>query len=228
MPMPRLDYVSLLSKFGMVEYGLTDPDVDPSFRIASIYNLPWWASEDAGKRAKLAGDTLMRAEGYEAQAAVDALRDIADPSTVRYLADYLSSNTDNPDARKATILALVQKNTAAGWTAIEDAAKGDSDAGVKEAAQSALNQKNVPVAGVLITQVLPEYQAALAGIKVGDILTDYNGDRVKTMAELTAAKAKVAEGQTVQIVVRRGENNLTLTLGSGMIGINGVNVAPKE
>jgi hypothetical protein len=228
MGMNMQDYVSLISKFGMLEYGLTDPDVDPSFRISSIYSLPWWANEDAGKRAKLAGDTLMRAEGYEAQAAVDALKDIADPSTARYLADYLTSNTDNADARKAAILALAQKNSDAGWAAIEDAAQSDPDAGVKEAAQSALNQKNVPIAGVLITQVLAEYQAALAGIKVGDILTHYNGDRIKTMAELTAAKAKVAEGQSVQIVVRRGEKDETLTLGSGMIGINGVNVAPKE
>jgi hypothetical protein len=228
MGMTMQDYVSLVSKFGMVEYGLTDPDVDPSFRVSSLYGLPWWANEDSGKRAKLAGDALMRAEGYEAQAAIEALRDIPDDSTPRYLADYLSSNTDNADARKAAVLALAQKNTAAGWAAIEDAAANDPDPGVKEAAQSALNQKNVPIAGVLITQVLAEYQAALAGIKVGDILTHYNGDRIKTMAELTAAKAKVAEGQSVQIVVRRGEKDETLTLGSGMIGINGVNVAPKE
>jgi hypothetical protein len=228
MDMTMQEYISLITKFDLLEYGLTTPDGNPNFRINALYGLPWWANEDAGKRAQLAGDALGKAQGYEAQAAIDALNNIPDPSSARYLADYLSSNTDNADARKAAVMALVQKNTPAGWAAIEDAAANDPDPGVKEAAQSALNQKDVPIAGVLITQVLAEYQAALAGIKVGDILTHYNGDRIKTMAELTAAKGKVAEGQSVQIVVRRGDKDETLTLGSGMIGINGVNVAPKE
>ncbi|MCA8915797.1 MAG: PDZ domain-containing protein [Planctomycetes bacterium] len=221
------DYVSLVSNFGLVEYGLTNPDVGSDFRIASIYNLPWWSNESASKRAQLAGDALSKAKGYEAQAAVDALKDIADPSTARYLADYLKSNTDNPEARKAAILALATKNTDEGWAAVEFAAENDSDPDVKEAAQSALNQKDVPVAGVLITQVIEKYQAALAGIKVGDIMTEYNGVRIKTLEDINTAKKDVPDGKTVQVIVRRGDKDVTLTLGSGMIGINGVAVAPK-
>ena len=221
------DYVSLINNFGIVEYGLTDPDVGSDFRIASIYNLPWWSNESASKRAQLAGDALSKAKGYEAQAAVDALKDIADPSTARYLADYVRSNADNPDARKAAILALAMKNTDEGWAAVQFAAENDADPGVKEAAQSAMNQKDVPVAGVLITQVIAEYQAALAGIKVGDIMTHYNGVRVKKLEDVNNAKKDVAEGATVQVIVRRGDKDVTLTLGSGMIGINGVAVAPK-
>ncbi|MCB9932066.1 MAG: HEAT repeat domain-containing protein [Planctomycetes bacterium] len=222
------EYTSLITTFGMVEYGLTNPEVDPGYRIASLYNLPWWNSEDAGKRAELAGNALSKAQGYEAQAAIEALRDIADPSTARYLADYVTSNSDNPEARKAAVMALARKDSPAGWAAIEDAAANDPDPGVKEAAQAALNQKNVPVAGVLITQVIAEYQAALAGIKVGDILTHYNGVRVKTLEDINKAKQDVPAGQSVQVVLRRGEGDVTLTLGSGMIGINGVAVAPKE
>jgi hypothetical protein len=228
MGMTMQEYISLITKFDLLEYGLTAADGNPAFRINALYGLPWWANEDAGKRAKLAGDVLGKSQGYEAQAAIEALREIPDPSSARYLSDYLSSNTDNAPARKAAIMALAQKDTAAGWAAIEDAAANDPDTGVKEAAQAALLQKNVTVAGVLITQVLPEYQAALAGIKVGDILTHYNGDRIKTMAELTTAKGKVTEGQAVQVIVHRGSDDVTLTLGSGMIGINGINVAPKD
>ncbi|MCB9895611.1 MAG: PDZ domain-containing protein [Planctomycetes bacterium] len=221
------DYVSLITNFGIVEYGLTNPDVGADFRIASIYNLPWWSNESASKRAQLAGDALAKASGYEAQAAVDALKDIADPSTARYLADYVKSNTDNPDARRAAILALALKNTDEGWAAVQFAAENDSDPGVKEAAQSALNQKDVPVAGVLITQVIDEYQAALAGIKVGDILTHYNGVRIKTLEDVNKAKKDVGAGQSVQVILRRGDKDVTLTLGAGMIGINGVAVTPK-
>ena len=222
------EYVSLISDFGLIEHGLTDPDVESDFRISSIYGLPWWSSQDASKRAELAGNILGKAEGYEAQAAVDALKDIADPSTARYLGDYVTSNTDNPDARRAAIMALAQKNTDYGWAAIADAAENDPDPGVKEAAQAALNQKDPPVAGVLITQVLPEYQAALAGIKVGDIMTHYNGVPVKSLTDLNNAKKNVGEGEAVQVIMRRGDANVTLTLGSGMIGINGVSVAPKN
>lgn len=222
------EYTSLVTTFGMVEYGLTNPDVDPAYRIASLYNLPWWNGEDAGKRAELAGNALSKAQGYEAQAAIEALRDIADPSTARYLADYVTSNSDNPEARKAAVMALARKDSPAGWAAIEDAAANDPDPRVKEAAQAALNQKNVPVAGVLITQVIAEYQAALAGIKVGDILTHYNGVRVKTLEDINKAKQDVPAGQSVQVVLRRGEGDVTLTLGAGMIGINGVAVAPKD
>lgn len=222
------EYTSLITNFGLVEHGLTDPNVDADFRISSIYALPWWSSEDTSKRAELAGNILGQAQGYEAQAAVDALKDIADPSTARYLGDYVTSNTDNPDARRAAIMALAQKNTDYGWAAIKDAAENDPDPSVKAAAQSALNQQDPPVAGVLITQVLPEYQAALAGIKVGDIMTHYNGVRVKALNDINVAKQAVPEGQAVEIIVRRGEGDVTLTLGSGMIGINGVAVTPEN
>jgi hypothetical protein len=228
MGMTMQEYISLVTRYDLLEYGLTKADGNPNFRINALYGLPWWANEDAGKRAKLAGDTLGRARGYEAQAAIDALRNIPDASSARYLVDFLVSNTDTPKARIDAINALAAKDTEAGWAAIKDAAENDPDPDVKSAAQTALLQKNVPIAGVLITQVLPEYQAALAGIKVGDILTHYNSERIKTMAELTSAKTKVTEGQAVQVIVHRAGEDVTLTLGSGMIGINGINVAPKE
>ena len=228
MGMSFQDYVSLINKFGLIEHGLTDPGVDPAFRIASIYGLPWWTGEDPTKRTKLAGDTLLRAEGYEARAAIEALRDINDPATSRYLSDYLTANSDNPDARVLAVGVLATKNTSDGWAAIKDAAENDPDDKVKAAAQQALAQQNVTVAGLLINFVGPDSQAALAGIKVGDIMTHYNGVRVKTIADINNAKSGVEADQSVQVVVRRGDSDVTLTLGPGQIGINGVAVAPKD
>ena len=222
------EYVSLISNFGLIEYGLTNPDVDSSFRIAGIYGLPWWSNEDSAKRAELAGNALLRGSGYESVAAVEALKDINDPSSARYLADYVTSNSDNPAARKAAVMVLAQKNTEVAWAAIKDAAESDPDEGVKQAAQGAMQLKDPAVAGVLINFVADESQAALAGIKLGDIMTHYNGVRIKTLNDINTAKADVEPGQNVQVVVHREGKDVTLTLGPGQIGINGVAVTPKE
>lgn len=222
------EYVSLISNFGLIEYGLTNPDVDSSFRIAGIYGLPWWSNEDSAKRAELAGNALLRGSGYESVAAVEALKDINDPSSARYLADYVTSNSDNPAARKAAVMVLAQKNTEVAWAAIKDAAESDPDESVKQAAQGAMQLKDPAVAGVLINFVADESQAALAGIKLGDIMTHYNGVRIKTLNDINTAKADVEPGQNVQVVVHREGKDVTLTLGPGQIGINGVAVTPKE
>lgn len=222
------EYVSLVSNFGMIEYGLTSPEAPEDFRIAGIYGLPWWSSEDPAKRARLAGDVLLNSDGYEARAAIEALRDINDPATTRYIGDYLLANTDNPDARREAVRVLAQKDDGDAWAAIEDVAENDPDPDVKAAAQQALAMKDPPVAGVLITAVIENYQAALAGIKVGDIMTHYNGMRVKTLSDVNRAKGDVSEGETVDVIVHREGSNVTLKVGSGMIGINGVAVTPKE
>ena len=61
------EYASLINNFGIIEYGLTNPDVDSSFRIASIYGLPWWSNEDSSKRAELAGKGLPDEAGRRQQ-----------------------------------------------------------------------------------------------------------------------------------------------------------------
>ena len=228
MNMP--DYVSLITEFEMIRKGLTDPDVDSSFRIASLYGLPWWGSEDAAERARLAGELLLQGEGggYQAKVAAEALKDIQDPSAVRYLTDFLAKDTKNDDARIAALQALIAKNDDQGWAAIEVAARDDPSERVRQTAAQALAQRSVGVAGVLITWVGKESQAVLAGIRTGDILTHYNGVRIKTISAINEAKKAVGPEESVKVVLVRGEKTLTITLGPGMIGINGVAVAPKN
>jgi membrane-associated protease RseP (regulator of RpoE activity) len=218
----------MISQWGLVEKGLTDPESGGDFRIYSIYATPWWSSEDSGKRARLVGGVLLNSSGYESRAAAEALRDINDPTTVQYLADYVAQNRDNPEGRKFAITILAGKDTDAAWAAIADAAQHDNDESVRKHAQDQLDGRNVAVAGVRITSVGAESQGALAGIKVGDILTHYNETRVKTIQDIITARDAVGEGESVKVVVRRGAQDLTLTLGPGQIGINGVAVAPKE
>lgn len=228
MDMNMQEFVSLIGNFGLIEHGLTDQDVDPAFRINSIYALPWWNGEAPGKRARLAGDVLSRGEGYELEAAVGALRDINDPTTARYLSDFLLQDSSNPGARSLAVTVLAAKNTPGGWATIEDIAESDPDESVRQAARQALAQRDAEVAGILITQVIEDYQAALAGIKLGDILTHYNGVRVKSLSDVNNAKGEVEPGQSVEVIVRRGGEDVTLTVGEGTIGINGVSVTPKD
>lgn len=222
------EYTSLISSYGLLQKGLTDPAVDGAFRIASLYSVPWWTSENGAERAKLVGDVLAGAKGYEANVAIEALRDIQDPATVRYLTEYLSRNTDDAPARMGAVTALQQKNTPESWSAIELTAKNDPDEKVRRHAQAALAARDVAVEGVLITWVGENSQGSLAGIKVNDIMTHYNGTRVKTLEDINRAKQGVAPDQTVTVIVNRAGEELSLQLGPGTIGINGQAVAPRK
>jgi len=222
------EYTSLISSYGLLQKGLTDPNVDGAFRIASLYSVPWWTSENGAERAKMVGDLLQTTKGYESGVAIEALRDIQDPSSVRYLTEYLSRNTDDAPARISAVTALQQKNTTESWAAIEHAAKNDPDEKVRRHAQAALAAKNVAVEGVLITWVGENSQGSLAGIKVNDIMTHYNGTRIKTLEDINRAKQSVAPDQTVTVIVNRAGEDISLQLGPGTIGINGQAVSPGK
>lgn len=221
------EYVSLINNFELIKYGVTDSKVSDAFKINSLYGLPWWTSEPSASRAKLAGDALLNSTGYTSQAAIEALRDIPDPGTVRYLSDYLGKNADNAEARKSAIRVLAQKNTPEGWAAIEKAAASDSDEGVRQAAKQAQLTRNPKATGVMITWVDPNGQGAVAGIRVGDIMTSYNGRPVKVLGDINEAKKTVLEGESAPVRIVRGDETLELTLASGQIGINGVAVTAK-
>jgi hypothetical protein len=220
------EYVSLISNFELIKYGITDGK-NEGFKINALYGLEWRANEPAAERAKLAGDALLNSQGYTAQAAIQALSGIPDPSSTRYLSDYLSKNADNPDARKTAIQVLAQKNTPEGWAAIDKAAASDSDESVREAARQASLVRNPKATGVMITWVDANGQGALAGIKVGDIMTSYNGKVIRQLSDINEAKKSVAAGESAPVKIVRGEATLELTLAPGQIGINGVAVTAK-
>ncbi|KAA0213184.1 hypothetical protein EDM80_08490 [bacterium] len=221
------EYVSLISNFELVKYGVTDPKVNEAFRINSLYGLPWWTGEPTSQRAKLAGDALLNSSGYTSVAAIEALKDIPDPASVRYLSDYLGKNADNADGRRQAITVLAQKNTPEAWAAIEKAAASDRDERVREAARQAQLTRDPKATGVMITWVDANGQGALAGIRVGDIMVSYNGRATKTLGDVNEAKKTVAEGASAPVKIVRGEETLELTLAPGQIGINGVSVTAK-
>src|SRR5205085_4966609 len=70
-------------------------------------------------------------------------------------------------------------------------------------------------AGARVTQVVAGSPAAKAGLKVGDVITTFDGKPVASADVLTAAVSNAKSGQTVTITIRRGgaTKHLTATLG---------------
>lgn len=69
--------------------------------------------------------------------------------------------------------------------------------------------------GARITTVRAGSPAAKAGLKVGDVITSYDGKAVRSADQLTAAVSESKVGQTVTVTVRRGgaTKHLSVTLG---------------
>ncbi|HJQ50095.1 MAG TPA: trypsin-like peptidase domain-containing protein [Gaiellaceae bacterium] len=69
--------------------------------------------------------------------------------------------------------------------------------------------------GAKITTIVKGSPAAKAGLKVGDVVTAFNGKAINSADDLTAAVFQAKSGQTVSVTVRRdGETkHLSITLG---------------
>ena len=73
-------------------------------------------------------------------------------------------------------------------------------------------ERTKPQPGVLITAVGEEMPAAEAGLARGDILLAIDGDMVNTAAELQKVILMQDPGDTLELTVKRGEEELTLTV----------------
>lgn len=73
--------------------------------------------------------------------------------------------------------------------------------------------------GIYIAQVHEHTAAANAGLKKGDILVEFDGERVETLEELTSLLEYYQKGTTVKVVIMQGspdgyqEKTITVTLG---------------
>ena len=70
--------------------------------------------------------------------------------------------------------------------------------------------------GALVVDVEENSPAADAGIKVGDIILDFNGEKIKRTNDLPAAVSKIAVGTVVNVKIMRDyKNNVTLKIKLG-------------
>ena len=66
--------------------------------------------------------------------------------------------------------------------------------------------------GILVRGVFEDSPAAKAGLKVGDVITGLNGDRIRTIGELREKMAANRDQKTVKLGVLRNKGAVTLTV----------------
>jgi serine protease Do len=89
-----------------------------------------------------------------------------------------------------------------------------SDRVIDEATSKQLTEKykvDFPV-GVYITDVVEFSAAEKAGVKIGDIVTKFDGQKVKTVAEINTLKLKHKSGDTIKVEVNRDGKSKELEL----------------
>jgi putative serine protease PepD len=72
--------------------------------------------------------------------------------------------------------------------------------------------------GALVGELTPGGPGEKAGLKVGDIVTSFNGYKIDTAADLTAAVRAEPAGATATLEVTRGTENITITVVLGDLG----------
>ena len=66
--------------------------------------------------------------------------------------------------------------------------------------------------GILVRSVNSDSPAEKAGVKAGDVITSFNGERIRSAGELREKLAAVEAGKTAKLGVLRNKSNVTLTV----------------
>src|SRR5215510_4900389 len=66
--------------------------------------------------------------------------------------------------------------------------------------------------GVLVDRVRTDTPAARAGVKEGDIVTEFDGERTRSAAHFTRLVRETAPGRTVKMTVRRNGASTTMDI----------------
>jgi serine protease Do len=82
--------------------------------------------------------------------------------------------------------------------------------------------------GALVAEVLKGSPAERAGVKLGDIITEFDRKEIKDSADLPALVARVAPGMTVQLKVLRDGKEVTLPLTVGEMKENEIVASTQE
>jgi serine protease Do len=97
---------------------------------------------------------------------------------------------------------FAQKTEASGWLGVSIG---------EVSAQKAQELKLPGVYGVLVAEVGADSPAAKAGLKNGDAITDYNGQRVEGAAEFRRLVRETPPGRTVKLTVWRDGRSQTIS-----------------
>ncbi len=81
-----------------------------------------------------------------------------------------------------------------------------------------MNWYGLSATGVYIVAVEPKSSAQLAGVKVGDIIFEFNGAKISTSTDITTEISKLKVGQDITLKVSR--NGLELELSATIMDLN--------
>lgn len=88
---------------------------------------------------------------------------------------------------------------------------------------------NIPInRGAFVSQVIPGSAAAEAGLKSGDVITEVNGQTIRSFSELGALVGSIGSGQEIELgVIRDGEEmTINVTLGSQDTAVTAAAIHP--
>ncbi len=93
--------------------------------------------------------------------------------------------------------------------------RGYLGVGISDLTPEQAKERDLENGGVLIGEVSQEQAAAKAGIEPGDVLLQFNGEKVRDSNHLRMLVAKTRPGASVPVVVHRGGKKKTLTVDVG-------------
>ncbi len=120
---------------------------------------------------------------------------------------------------KTAPMSASAKQAAGAWVAVAGVSEEPIAVGVVSVARRAIPRRGGLLgvatdntdAGPRVTQVIPRSGAAAAGLKVGDIITYVDGEKIKNRSALQAAIAKHRIGATLQLRILRDETEIAKT-----------------
>jgi len=193
----------------------------------AMYSLPWNPAKTTGEKVAILGEILDNGSRELAGAAVQNLQQLQDPAAGPYLARAAVNGAQTPEVRASAVTTMAAMGDKADWNTIEQLAN-DPDPKVSEAARTATAGRNPQATGWLVTAMDEEKAAYKAGMRIGDIITRYNGQAVTDQATLLQARNAAGENLEVVVVVQRGASSLSFTLKTGEMGVLGGRAVEKK
>ncbi len=221
------EYVGLLPK-EFAEFALNDRSgVAPvEAQGWAMYGVYWDSTKSTSQKVEILTSLMNTGHQELLGPGIQNLVMLKTPESVPHLSRAAANGGIDGGLRAQAIIGMADLGDHADWTTIESL-QNDSDPRVAQAARVSLTLRNQSVDGFLVTGVTDGSSAAAAGMKVGDVIVRYNGHVVSDQATLLSARDRSGEELEVPIVVQRGNNEVTLKIKTGAIGIDGRTVSKR-
>jgi serine protease Do len=92
------------------------------------------------------------------------------------------------------------------------AAFGDHDVQIGATIRDLDSEQGRTITGAVVDEVREDSPAAKAGLKAGDVVTEYDGERVRSAKHLSRLVAETAPGHTVKAAVMRNGSRVDLQI----------------